>query len=266
MVTRELPIPTFLIIGAQKSATRWLRLNLGEHPDVFSASREIEFFNSTRFAELGIDWYREQFAGWSGEPFVGEATPGYMFWRHRPEVMAQRMRDCVPDARLMAILRNPVDRAQSAVVHHIEMRSLPAGTEVMEYVPSVAAEEDPLGIVSGGWYAASLEPFVEVFGDHLLVLLHDDVDDDPRGVYDRALRHVGLVPDFLPAELARVRFSFQERPSAMPAARELALAERRTLYEYFADDISRLEKLIGRDLSRWDPEQGAVELSSAAAG
>src|SRR6187399_277260 len=86
------PLPTFLIIGAQKSATRWLRLNLGLHPDVFAASREIEFFNNgDRFAEMGTDWYREQFTGWAGEAIVGEATPGYMFWRHRPAKVAERI-------------------------------------------------------------------------------------------------------------------------------------------------------------------------------
>jgi hypothetical protein len=46
MEPAALPLPTFLIIGAQKSATRWLRLNLGLHPAVFAASREIEFFNN----------------------------------------------------------------------------------------------------------------------------------------------------------------------------------------------------------------------------
>ena len=57
-----LPLPTFLIIGAQKSATRWLRLNLGLHPDVFTSSREIEFFNNgDRFDEDGEAWYRQQF-------------------------------------------------------------------------------------------------------------------------------------------------------------------------------------------------------------
>ena len=241
-------------------------MNLGAHPDVYAEPREIEFFNSTRFAELGFDWYRAQFAGWSGESFIGEATPGYMFWRHRPAVMAERIRGCVPDARLIAIVRNPVDRAQSGVVHHVQMRALPPGTDVMDYVRSVPAEDDPLGIVSGGWYAASLEPFYEVFGEQLLVLLHDDVDDDPRGVYDTALQHLGLAPDFLPAELARVRFSFQEQPSAVPATRELTLDERRELYDLFTDDIRKLETLTGRDLSRWDPETAMTDLSSAAAG
>ena len=92
MGERELPLPTFLIIGAQKSATRWLRLNLGLHPDIFSAGREIEFFNSAKhFEQEGTTWYRQQFDGWEGEPSVGEATPGYMFWRHRPVVMAERV-------------------------------------------------------------------------------------------------------------------------------------------------------------------------------
>jgi hypothetical protein len=177
-----------------------------------------------------------------------------MFWRHRPERMAARMRAHIPDVKLIAILRNPVDRAQSAVVHHVEMRTLPAGTDLIEYVMSVSPEDDPLGIVSGGWYAESLEPFREAFGDQLLVLLHDDIDDDPRGVYDCALAHVGVVPDFLPAELARVRFSFQENPSPSSTSRELTFDERRRLFEFFAADLANLETMIGRDLSSWNPE------------
>lgn len=78
MGEHELPLPTFLIIGAQKSATRWLRLNLGLHPDIFTAGREIEFFNSAKQFDQGTSWYRQQFEGWDGERFVGEATPGYM--------------------------------------------------------------------------------------------------------------------------------------------------------------------------------------------
>ena len=88
MDSHELPLPTFLIIGAQKSATRWLRLNLGLHPDIFSARRELEFFNNgDRVERAGLVSYRAQFEGWSGEPFVGEATPGYMFWHHGAAVV-----------------------------------------------------------------------------------------------------------------------------------------------------------------------------------
>ena len=253
MDSRELPLPTFLIIGAQKSATRWLRLNLGLHPDIFSAPRELEFFNNgDRVERAGLPSYRAQFEGWSGESFVGEATPGYMFWHHGSGVVAGRIREAVPHVRLIAILRNPVDRAQSAVVHHIQGGSLAAGSRVLDVVRRMPPERDPLGIVSGGWYAASLEPYQELFGDQLLVLLHDDADDDPRGVYDQALRHVGPAADFVPAELERVRFSFQQRLSA--ETHGLTLDERRELYEFFADDIRKLEKMTGRDLSLWDAD------------
>ena len=70
--SREPPLPTFLIIGAQKSATRWLRFNLGLHPDVYVAPSEIEFFNNrNRYNDLGVSWYRAQFEGSAGEPIVG---------------------------------------------------------------------------------------------------------------------------------------------------------------------------------------------------
>lgn len=253
----ELPLPNFLVIGAQKSATRWLRLNLGLHPEVFTADRELEFFNDgDRYRERGSGWYREQFVGWAGETSVGEATPGYMFWRHGPETVAGRIDETLPAVRLLAILRNPIDRARSAVVHHIEMGALAPGTGVLEYVRSVDPEHDFLGIVAGGWYARSLEPFRARFGDRLLVLLHDDADEDPRGVYNAALRHIGAATDFAPPELERVRFSF--RPTAGVADQDLAVSERRELGAYFVDDIERLEAMLGRDLSCWDPDAPAV--------
>jgi hypothetical protein len=249
-----LPLPTFLIIGAQKSATRWLRLNLGLHPDVFVSRTEIEFFNNAqRFDELGEEWYRTQFAGWEGEPFVGEATPGYMFLRDDPSMVSQRIGRMVPAARLLAILRNPIDRAQSALAHHISFGALPPETDLLDYVRGVPPERDHLGIISGGWYAASLEPFANRFGDQLLVLLHDDVDDDPRAVYNRALCHVGVAPDFAPMELERVRFSTQSGMVRHPAEHRLELEARRELYEFFASDVEKLSAMLDRDLSIWAP-------------
>jgi hypothetical protein len=250
------PLPTFLIIGAQKSATRWLRLNLGLHPDIFTADGEPTYFNSAHFDE-GASWYRGQFQGWSGERIIGEATPGYMFWRHGPARMVERIDQTLPGVKLLAILRNPVDRALSALIHHIEGGKFPPDTDLIEHVAGIRPQEDRQGIVVGGWYGASLTPFFERFGDRIAVVLHDDLDEDPRGVYDTAVRHVGAQPDFVPPELDRVRFSYQQRPDSRHADRELSLAQRRTMYEYFADDIRKLETLLDRDLSLWDPEQAA---------
>jgi len=256
MTSRELPLPTFLIIGAQKSATRWLRYNLGLHPQVYTADTEIQFFNDgKRFNELGPDWYRAQFAAWDGVPFVGEATPGYMFWRHRPAVVSDRIHSVVPHVRLIAILRNPVDRARSAMLHHIAHQNLPKDADLLELVRSVEPERDKLGIVSGGWYADSLAPFFDIFGDQLLVVLHDDISADASGLYARALEHVGASVSEIPADLAEVRFAYRQRRGVdAESTQKLSIDERRALYEYFASDIAKLEKMLDRDLSQWSPE------------
>lgn len=248
------PLPTFLVIGAQKSATRWLRDNLGAHPDVFAARAELSQFDHEARWSLGLDFYRSQFAGWSGEPVVGESTPGYLMWWNRPAEVAPRIDASLPGVRLIAVLREPVSRAQSALVHHIRAERLRPGLRLPEYVATTDARTDRLGIVSGGWYASSLEPYLERFGDRLLVVLHDDVRDAPAAVYARAAAHVGADPAFVPDELEVVRNSQAQAKDAEQtdaAAAPLAPDERAAVAAQFAAETSRLEALIGRDLSAW---------------
>lgn len=247
------PLPTFIIIGAQKSATRWLRYNLGRHPEIYTCPYEIGFFNSPkRYATLGVEWYRAQFDGWNGERIVGEATPGYMMWRHDPQSVAERIKATIPDARLLAILRNPVDRANSAMVHHIKYERLHPRSTLLDLARGGPPEDDRFGLVAGGWYAASLKSFRELFGDQLLVLLHDDIRDDPRGAYEVALRHVGAAPNFVPSELEDIVNSNQQGESAQ-WKRDISHRDREALHEYFRDDLHELEQMIGRDLSMWRP-------------
>ena len=244
------PLPTFVIIGAEKCGTRWLRWNLSKHPDVFAPRTEPQFFNNkNHFEELGPDWYRAEFADWSGEPIVGEATPGYMMLRHHPEVVAARIQATIPDVRLLAILRNPIDRTRSAMVHFIKHERIAPDADLMDLVRATPPARDPLALITGSLYAASLEPFREVFGDQLLVLLQDDVRTDAARVYARALQHVGAAPGFVPPDLDEVVWSNQTS-----APREtLTLEDRRELYEFFADDIDALSGMLGRDLDMWRP-------------
>ena len=256
-----LPLPTFLIIGAQKSATRWLRSNLGRHPDVFAAPHEPSFFNhEDAFHDRGLRWYRTQFEGWSGERLVGESTPGYMMWRHNPDLVARRIHKVLPDVRLLAILRDPIDRARSAMLHHQKRGRIPAKARLIDLVRATPPEQDQLGLVAGGWYAASLEPYREVFGDQLLVLLHDDLADDAAGVYRRSLEHIGADERFVPSELEQVRFSNRrrdDRPS------DMTTDEQAELWELFREDVTRLEQLIDRDLSVWDPTTARADVEPA---
>jgi hypothetical protein len=268
-------LPKFLIIGAQKSGTRWLRTHLGAHPEVFVADTELSFFGSdhpgvlSADAELsslmsgdhferGLEWYKTNFKGWSGEPVVGEATPAYMMWHRDTAKISARIDEALPGVRLIAVLRDPVDRTYSAFIHHMRRGLIPTDADLLERVRSVAPEDDELGLITNGWYAASLKPYFERFGERLRVFLYDDVIEDPEGLYARALDHVGASPGFLPPELRRVQYRGRT-PKASSYAdgkdyrRPLTSRERAEIYEYFRRDIGQLEGMLGRDLSGWRP-------------
>jgi hypothetical protein len=251
------PLPTFLIIGAQKGGTRWLRANLGHHPEIFTVADELWFFNNVadRFDGRGERWYRRQFADWSGQPVVGEATPGYMMWKHDPPVVADRIQSLIPEVRLVAVLRNPIDRAQSAVVHHIKHQRFPADSRLVDLIRSEPPETEPKNLIAGGWYAASLRPFVERFGSQLLVVLNEDIASDAGGLYQQVVTHVGATAGFEPKGLGEVKFSNQSADAGRRPV--LSHAERVEVYEYFRRDVAELEVMLDRDLSSWDPSTAA---------
>ena len=217
----------------------------------------MRFFNGSRF-DQGLDFYREGFEGWDGEPLVGEATPSYMMWREDTARISARIDKTLSGVKLFALLRNPVDRAYSAFIHHMRVERVAPDADFLELLRSVPPEEDRLGLISGGWYAASLEPYFERFGERLRVFLHDDVTNEPEEVYAQALGYIGASPGFEPPGLGRVRYSGKV-PEASPyaeaggARRDLTPDERAEVFEYFRDDVGWLEELLGRDLSLWRP-------------
>lgn len=103
-----MPLPTFLIIGVPRAGTTSLAAYLAAHPDVYMADgKELHFFNG-RY-HLGLDWYSEHFQGKPAAVQRGEATPGYLFKPKAVELMARTL----PAAKLVVVLRDPVDRAYS---------------------------------------------------------------------------------------------------------------------------------------------------------
>jgi hypothetical protein len=251
-------LPTFLIIGTQKSATRWLRYNLGRHPEVFTPEvSEVSFFDVNY--DKGLDWYRSHFVGSDDATAVGESTPGYTMWTRNPARCAKRIHAELPDARLLAILRNPVDRAYSAFIHHQKMGRIAPETDLIEFVRGLDIGTERLGIISGGWYAQSLAPYLDRFDeDQVLIVLNDDVVADERATFALAAKHVGVDPGFTPPALDRVRFSNEPPPGSRYAApeapakrKELAPHERAFLQEYYVDEIDELERLLGRNLDGW---------------
>jgi sulfotransferase family protein len=194
-------LPNFLIIGALRSGTTSLARYLGAHPDVFMASqKEVRYFD--RHFERGLDWYRRQFSKATTQSAVGEGTPAYMY----EEVAISRMEAIVPDARLIAILRNPVDRAYS---HYWLNRA--RGSETLEFAAALEAEESRLGR-DGPRYAyagqGSYLRYLQRVCDHfprasLFTVVFEDLRNDPAQTYRSVCRFLDIDAGFLPENLGR---------------------------------------------------------------
>lgn len=128
-------LPDFLVIGAQKSATTSLYAYLRAHPDVRGASIPEPHFFAWAWHN-GTDWYRDLFPPASDGGIVGEKSPLYLPHPRAP----QRAASIVPRTRILAILRDPVDRAVSNY-HHTAQR----GREQREMRDAFAADEQLLG-------------------------------------------------------------------------------------------------------------------------
>jgi hypothetical protein len=245
------PLPTFLVLGAQKAGTTALFAYLREHPDVTGpAWKEVSFFD--RHYARGLRWYRGNFPlGGRRAGAVGEASPSYVFHPLAPE----RVRATVPDARLIVLLRNPVDRAHSHYQHEVAL-----GRETLSFEEALAREPERLAgeverltadpayfshawwnytYASRGRYAEQLERWLALFPrEQLLLLLTDELGADPTGTYGRVLRFLGVAPHDLGAY---PRIFEREYAPMQPETRA-------RLGGSFAEPNRRLAELLGREL------------------
>jgi len=270
-------LPNFVVIGAQRSGTSYLALNLRNHPDVFMSKRkELDFFTDNY--ELGIDWYRRQFAGAEGKRAVGEATPQYMHF----EPAIPRMAEVIPDARLIATLRNPVDRAYS---HWLKERSW--NRETLEFADAIAAEAARLrsgdladsryGYLHKGRYLSHLRRVREYFSpSSLLVVIFEEMKQDPVETHKRIFDFLGVDDSFVSPEIAtkaqayrtyrskalhrafgrlprgKVRSTLQNMNFRHPEPPRLDPSLRARLLDDFAEDNAALAAWLGRDLDLWN--------------
>ncbi len=125
-----MPLPSFLIVGVPRAGTTSLAAYLAAHPDVFMAEgKELHFFNG--WHDRGLEWYSRQFETSRPVTQRGEATPGYLY---RADAI-DRLSQTVPGAKLIVVLREPVDRAYS----HFWLNRW-RGIEPMTFEAALAAE------------------------------------------------------------------------------------------------------------------------------
>jgi hypothetical protein len=185
----------FLLIGAQKSGTTSLYQYLVAHPQVFMPkAKEVEFFSDDSRFSRGLEWYwNTYFSAAPAEARKGEATTQYMMYPDVPK----RIRDAFPDVRLIAILRNPIDRAFS----HYRMMAM-RGEErrpFAECVKEVVGQDEYLRF---GEYGRILTEYLMHFDRRqLCVLFAEELARAPAAQIAHAFEFIGVDPTFRPDNL-----------------------------------------------------------------
>ncbi|MBI4366826.1 MAG: sulfotransferase [Deltaproteobacteria bacterium] len=271
-----------MIIGGIRCATGWILECMREHPQVFGADEETHFFD--RNYGRGLRWWEESyFSGYKGEPIVVEKTANLLSHPLAPE----RIRACIPDARLICSLRDPLSRLYSDYLRF---------KYDQRYGILEACEQHP-EIVERCLYGRHLREYLEHFPrDRIMINIYEDRAADPaafmRGIYE----FVGVRPDFRPSKLdllikpgapelrgllIKVLY-FLQAPAWAPRflkslhyrlrnryfqALPFTIAEVEALRSFFVEDIADLEALIGRRLNCWlarAPDSPPAQRSSAA--
>jgi len=243
------PLPDFLILGAQKAGTTALYAYLRWHPQITGPSfKEVSYFD--RHWARGERWYRAHMPVTRGG-MVGEASPSYLFHPAAPDRVARML----PTARLVALLRNPVERAFSHYQHEVAL-----GRESLSFEDALAQEDqrmrgemermlgDPAYFSYAWWnytyaargrYAEQLERWYDAFPrEQLLVVLTEELAADTAGAYARVLEFLG-VEDYALESYPRI---FEREYGAMDTR------TRARLQEEFIEPNRRLAELLGRDL------------------
>ena len=243
------PLPSLLIIGAQKAGTRSLRAYLTAHPGVTGPTHEVHYFDQRTLPSIW--WYRSHFPRRrvaAAHPLVIETTPAYLFSRTAPE----RIRATIPDARLVAVLRDPVERAFSGYRHAVklgrESRSFMQALQDEERRARSAAAGNEHGgrppvprtsYAARGRYADQLSRYLACFEPgQLLVLRFEDLFAARASEMDRLHDFVGLrqAPGLTVSHLHR------GQGSGTPVPQEA----RDYLEEYYREPNEQLETLLGR--------------------
>lgn len=206
----------FIVVGAQKSGTTSLFEYLCRHPDLcLPPSKEAPYFNNND--RYSSDWgeYLENTLP-HADPSCqwGTVTPQYMnggaSGAGDERTVPLRIRERLPDVRLIAILRDPVQRARShhgmAVIDGWDTRSFDVAVRELLQPEVLVRSRRQLSEITGyvvfGEYGRILAGYLDVFPrEQLLVLFTSELKDDPHGVLHRVFQFLGVDPEFVPDNL-----------------------------------------------------------------
>ncbi len=269
-------MPDFIIIGAMKCGTSTLQAQLAEQPGIFMTTpKEPNFFSDDEIFALGDDWYSALFEGAQAGDLKGEASTHYTKQPTHPRTV-ERLIAAAPNAKLIYLMRHPIDRLVSHYIHDWTMEGV-AGN-----IDDVANLET--AYVAYGQYYRQLAPYIERYGkEHILPVFLERMNIAPDDELSRVARFLGhmdkvswrddlgaqnvsrerikrfafydLLVESAPATALRralapkrlrdwvkARLQMRTRPS-------LSAAKQSELSEIFDQDLQQLGGLLGADLS-----------------
>ncbi|WP_119841368.1 sulfotransferase domain-containing protein [Salinibacter ruber] len=273
-------LPNFLGIGAQRCGTTWLDANLRTHPHIYlpASRKEVQFFDCNY--ERGNDWYESYFPDEKIESHhqaIGEVTAMYLSDPSCPGRIAEQL----PSVNLIAVLRNPVDRAYSH--YGLRIRDQGIQTDFRSFI-----EQNP-EVIERGKYVRQLHRYLDHFSrDQLLIIVFEWFIQEPATIHRKIGDFLGIPPDLfsvpeqqqkknssyiprfprLRASARRVGKSFRKygfdrvvewakavgidrmfgNVGSLPSMRD---EDRRYLAEQYAQEIEQVEALLDRDLGVW---------------
>lgn len=272
-------LPNFICIGTYRAGTTWLNSVLSEHSEIFVPSeKELMFFS--RYYDRGIDWYRKFFRNAGDSRIIAEICPTYLSHPAAPGLIKRH----IPDVKLFACLRNPVDQVYS----HYNL-----GVTRGRYTKPLASliNDRSFPALIHAFHAKYIKGYLEHFDkSQMLILLYDDLVNDPKG-FLKSIYHFLNVREYYPKFLnERVNYSRIPRLACLDVLiakvgtmlrdynllglkmtlNKLRISDklkrinsnrittqpmdsglRVHLNRLFETDKQQLELLIGRDLSGW---------------
>lgn len=184
----------FAIVGAQRSRSTYVHRAIAPHPQVFTPPREIAYFEDPTYSRSGAEQFLEHFARARPEDVVGFKRPELL---GRPEAPA-RLAEAMPDARLVAVLREPISRTISAYFHYMRSNYLPLrplneGLGALLSNGSTARYAHAHEVLDFSHYAEGLARLHDWFdAEQILVLLDADLEDDLDASMRRIHLHLGV--------------------------------------------------------------------------
>lgn len=262
-----------IVIGGMKCGTSSLHLYMNAHPSIqMSARKELDFFIEERNWSRGPEWYYAQLP--TGEGWVGEASPNYTKY---PEFkgVAQRMAETVPNAKLIYIVRHPIERAVSSYIHGVAR-----GWECRSINDALRDPESSVHVMPS-CYGLQLQQYLDFFDrDSIFISSMEHMRSSRKLFMEEIFGFLNVESQFQspvfeqiknPA-LGRTRpTAFTRRLIGLPGGKyaraalgkfiepqigtqNISVETRESLREFLRADIEQFRLLSGKQFSEWGPE------------